>query len=1012
MSPMKRAPGHGYWRSLDQLADSPDYRRFLEAEFPAAAVEEGDGGGASRRAFLKLMGASVALAGMTACRWPEERIVPYAYRPEGLAPGRPLTFATALEVGGAAIGLLATSYDGRPVKVDGNPDHPASLGACSARIQATILGLYDPLRSRGAARREERGLINVPAAEAERHLRGLAGRAAANGGRGLAILSEPTSSPTMARLRRRLAARFPEARFVTWDPLTRDAERLGLAAACGRAVRPVLDLARADVVLALDEDLLHEHPEALRLARAWARGRRAEDGTMNRLHVVESVLSVTGMQADHRFAVPSSRIPAWTARLAAEIARQAPGAGPLAAAPLAQALRPVADADVPHADAIAAVAADLLAHRGRAVVVAGPRQPAEVHALVHAINATLGALGGPLAYVDEPAGAGGAQAAALAELAEAMRGGEVRSLVILGGNPAYDAPGDVDFAAALEAVPESVHLSEYRDETSQLCRWHLPRTHYLEAWADARAWNGLVTLTQPLIRPLWGGRTDAEVAALLAGDTDPRAHDLVRATHGLSSDAWEQALHRGFVERTEWPTVSVRTSIDAVARAAGAIAQAGAAELPELVVHPDAGVLDGRWAGNHWLQELPDPVTKLTWDNAALVSPATAERLGVRHGEVVELSAGGRTIEAPLFVQPGQAADSIALSLGYGRRFGSEEVVGKGADVNPLRRSDAPYVLAGVGVRPTGRTYELVTTQDHFALDDMGREGIEQRRDELVREATLAEYVEHPEHVTGHRHELFSMYGSHEYSGHRWGMAIDLSACIGCNACVAACQAENNIPVVGKQRVAEGREMHWIRIDRYFKGDVEEPAAATQPVACMHCEDAPCEEVCPVAATVHDSEGLNVMVYNRCVGTRYCSNNCPYKVRRFNFFNYRKHDTELTSMAYNPDVTVRSRGVMEKCTFCLQRIERARIDAKVEGRPLRDGDVVTACQQTCPTEAIVFGDLNDENSRVRRLHEHARAYSLLEFLNAKPQLKYLVRLRNPAPGLEGAAAGHRSEEHA
>ncbi|MEW6337974.1 MAG: TAT-variant-translocated molybdopterin oxidoreductase [Acidobacteriota bacterium] len=989
-----------HWRSLDELADTPEFRELVSAEFPG--LEEDIADPATRREFVKILGASLGMVGLTSCRWPKEMILPFASQPAGRAPGVAVQYATAMELCGATVGLLVTSYDGRPVKIEGNPLHPASLGAASAPAQAAVLELYDPARSRQPVRREggkeARQSWEDFDAFATPHFNGLR----ASRGRGLAILSEASSSPTLARLRVGLVEALPEARWYGWEPLSRDNELEGARLAFGRSVRGVPDLSRARVIVSLDGDLLAGHPDALRLAREFAATRRGDGGEMNRLFAAEPVPSVTGAAADHRLALAAGSIPALASSIAAGLAAHG------VAVP--EALRKPARALDARAERFAAAAAaDLAVARGRSLIVAGPRQPAEVHALAWILNEALGAFGATLRAVDDPDGDRESHVQSVTGLAGRLRAGEVETLLILGGNAAYDAPADLGLADLIGRARVSIHLSLHDNETSRRCAWHVPRAHFLESWGDARAWDGTVSVQQPLIEALYGGRTPLELVAALSGARVESARDLVRATptdgsgSPLGEAGWRRALHDGVVEGSGLPPVRVSVRAEAAGPVAARLG-VGAGRGTEAVFLADASVHDGRFANNAWLQELPDPITRVTWDNAALVGPATAAELGVRHGEMVALTAGERSIEIAACVVPGVAEGVIGLPLGYGRRAAGPVGDGVGFDVYPLRVSEAPHAVK-VDVRGLGRSYVLASTQDHHAIDAIGMEERGRRIGELIVEAEWAEYRRDPDAIRRERHEPkpLALFGELEYGGdHQWGMTIDLSACIGCNACAVACQAENNIPVVGKKQVARGREMHWIRVDRYFKGSPEAPAVAFQPVACQHCENAPCESVCPVAATVHSSEGLNSMVYNRCVGTRYCSNNCPYKVRRFNYFNYFKRTSQVEKMAFNPDVTVRARGVMEKCTFCVQRIESVKIAAKNERRPIADGAIVPACAQTCPTEAIVFGDLRDPSSRVSQLHRHPRAYSLLAELNVQPRNRYLAKLRNPSSGAEEA----------
>jgi molybdopterin-containing oxidoreductase family iron-sulfur binding subunit len=983
------------WRSLEDLAGDPAFAEAVRREFP----DDADAmlAPSSRREFLRLMGASVALAGMTACRrWPTEHIVPMAHRPEGYVPGSVLRYATALDTGGAAVGLLVTSYDGRPIKIEGNPLHPASRGATDAHAQATILQLYDPDRSTEIVERAG-GTESIRSADDFLAWAGTTfGALAGSGGQGLRVLAEPSSSPTMAAQRARFTARFPKATWVEWDPLTADAAREGAALAFGRPVRTILDLGHAEVIASFDADLLADDPQALSHQRAWSQGRRAHGGAMNRLWMVEAGYTITGACADHRIGVQSALVPVALGRLSARL--MASGL-PVADGVLGAAIAPFASHpwDDPRLDALAA---DLLAARGKGVVVVGRRQPPAAHALAHALNAALGSAGSAVRYAEDPDPARASHRDGIARLAAEIGAGLVDALVVIGGNPAYDAPADLDLATKLASVKQTVRLGLYDDETSRRCRWHLPQAHYLEAWGDARAWDGTASIVQPLIEPLYDGISAVELmAAILDGKRIP-GYELVRGTWSAQDEpAWQRIVHDGVAEGTAFP--EARPAIAAGwERALAALADARALRggAAELVFARSAAFHDGRYANLGWLAELPDPITKLTWDNAALIGPADAEEIGVkRNGDLVAIESAGGSLTIPAYVLPGQPRGCVGVALGWGRTAAGRIGDGIGVSAYRLRRADALW-RHEARVTRAGGSVALATTQDHHVVDALGKKEQAIRADHLIRTGTLAEYEEHPEFAKEmvHLPHEVHLWQPHAYEGHKWGMAIDLTACTGCAACTIACQAENNIPIVGKKEVLRGREMHWIRVDRYFVGSAERPRMAFQPMPCQHCENAPCEQVCPVAATVHDREGLNVMVYNRCIGTRYCSNNCPYKVRRFNWFNNHKHETAVEMMVYNPEVTVRSRGVMEKCTYCVQRIEAARIEAKNERRALRDGDVVPACAQVCPTEAIVFGDLNLTGSRVAVLHADARTYGVLDEVNTVPRTRYLARLRNPA----------------
>ena len=987
------ASGKTHWRSLGELHGSAAFVGQAEREFPEGASEAPSGFG--RRRFISLMGASLALSGLVGCRRPEETIVPYTRAPEEVIPGRPLYFATALPMLGTAFGLIVESHEGRPTKIEGNPRHPESLGATSAFLQASVLDLYDPDRSDSPHQGGEKRTWDAAAAV----VRKAGEEAKSTNGKGLAILTEAHRSPTLARLLGELRATLPEARIVCYEALGRDEALEGARIASGRALETVLDVSKARVLVTLDADLLVAEGSPLKQARGFAAGRDIESlgaSGMSRLYAVESAFSITGAAADHRLRIASRLVPRVTFALALELSKLGIGLGELAPALTAT---PALDA---RADRLVkAMAADLAARKGEGLVVAGRGQPAAVHAVVQAMNHALGNVGKTVRYVAafDDAGAGPAK---VVELARAMRAGEVETLVILGGNPAYDAPADSYFAEALGHVKRSIHLATHRDDTGARATWHLNRAHALESWGDVRAEDGTASIVQPLIAPIFGGRTDCEIVDLLLG-RGYRAHELVRATwqSGLAAPdldkGFRRALHDGLWAGSASPSEEVRPRLGEIARAIQALPVP--AEGVEVTFSSDPHVYDGRFANNGWLQELPCPMHKLTWGNAAAISPAMAREHGLSDGDIVKLAAAGAEIRIPVLIAPGQAEGSIALTLGHGRTHVGRVGANVGVDVTPLRASTSFNIVTGVVLTKTGEHVELARTQEHFAMEgrNLAREGT---AEQFTKEPKFAK--EAPEHPP-----LLSLWKERSYDGHAWGLNIDLNTCIGCNACVTACQAENNIPIVGAEGVAGTREMHWLRIDRYFTGsagaEADEPASIAQPTMCSHCENAPCEQVCPVGATTHSPEGLNDMAYNRCIGTKYCANNCPFKVRRFNFFDYTSQITEIGKMQINPDVTVRSRGVMEKCTFCVQRINHAKIDAKQSGEErVKDGAIVTACQQACPTQAIRFGDLNDRSSKVARRLESPRMYRLLEELNIKPRVSYLARIKNPNPALEGA----------
>ena len=978
---IRGARGREFWRSLEELAGSHGFEEMLRREFPPQASEWG--AGLDRRQFLRLAGASLALAGLQGCtRQPVEAIVPYAKQPEEIVPGKPLYYATALTLGGYAQGLLVESHEGRPTKIEGNPAHPASLGSTDAFAQAAILGLYDPDRSQLLTElREVRTWKNFVSVLSARLLAQMPLE-----GEGIRILTETITSPTLAAQTRAVRDRFPKARWHQWEPVTRDALRLASRDAFGTWVDTRYDLRAADVIVSLDADFLTTGPGFLRLARDFAERRRVRglNARMNRLYVIDSAPTATGTLADHRLAVRPSAVPLAALALAAELG--VPGAGG----------KP-SDLDPPLAHLLRVAAADLRTVPRRGVVIPGEYAPEAVHVLAHAINHHLGHTGSTVLHTDPVEAEPIDQAASLRELVEEMQAGRVDVLAIVGGNPVFTAPLELHFAEAMLKVPMRFHLALEEDETSEYCQWQLPEAHFLEAWGDARAFDGTASIVQPLIEPLYGGRSAHELLDAFIEETPHSGLAIVKQSwrRRLRADdfeaVWRRSLHDGVIEGTALPP-RVTTIREEAVRAAIATIRPAAAEALELILRPDPSVHDGRFANNGWLQELPRPLSKLTWDNAAYVGPLTARRLGVESGDVVEVSGGLAAVRLPVWVLPGQPEGALTAHLGYGRRRIGRVGEGVGADLYPLRAPASPW-LVEVRVARTGRRVDLASTQEHFSME--GRH--------LVRHGTLAGLRDNPDLVremdeTPRREDSF--HAGHPYPGRAWGLAIDLSLCTGCNACVVACQAENNIPVVGKDQVRRGREMHWLRIDRYYEGPLENPAVHHMPVMCMHCEQAPCEVVCPVGATNHSSEGLNDMVYNRCVGTRYCSNNCPYKVRRFNFLQYGDERTPVLKLGRNPDVTVRSRGVMEKCTYCVQRINEGRIEAEKEGRPVRDGDVQTACQQACPTQAIVFGDLNDPGSRLARWRSEPTHYGLLEELNTRPRTTYLAKLTNPNPDLE------------
>jgi len=987
-----------YWRSFDQREDAPEFREWIEREFPEGASELTDP--VSRRQFLTVMGASMALAGLTGCRRPVEKIVPYVNAPEYEVLGKPEYYATSLSVGTGAVGVVVETHEGRPTKVEGNELHPASMGGTDIRTQAEILNLYDPDRANLIT---ENGALRSWVDFVE-YWRTLEPDYKKSGGEGLALLTEPFGSPTLARLKKEFQRVYPKAHFVSYDAVSQENRDAGLKEATGRPMQPVYELEKADVVLSLDMDFLQTEEDSARHARQFARGRRVmtPGDKMNRLYVVEAVHSVTGGMADNRLRLPASKIGAFTAALALELEKHGltiAGSDALAA---------YASHDFDR-HWIEALAKDLVAHRGRNLVLVGQRQPAGVHALAFAINSALGNLGRTVGY-REYTEESRSDRKALAGLTEEMKKGSVSTLIMIGGDPVYNAPADLDFAGAMKFVSNTVHLTMSLGETSEASKWVITRTHAFEQWGDVRSSDGSLGVVQPLIDPLFGSKGDVELLGLIATSEDLRGYEHVRRTWmgKLVGDEsiWQQVLHDGILVGSGAKTVRPR----AVGPGVGALLKKEPFPIQsnnsglELIFTASAKLLDGRSANNSWLQEAPDPVTKNAWTNAVLVSPVTAKKLGVSSGDGLTISLGDVSVESPVSVLPGMADGTLALELGYGRKGVGKVADGVGSNVYPLRTLSGMDLAFGAKAAPSGKKTKLANTQDHSAME--GRP--------LIREATLKTYNEHPKFAQEMVHvpDLQSLWKDHTWSeGYQWGLVIDLNVCTGCNACVVACQSENNVPVVGEKQVSEGREMHWLRMDRYFVGDMDEARMVNQPVMCQHCEMAPCEQVCPVNATVHDQEGLNLMTYNRCIGTRYCSNNCPYKVRRFNFFNYTNHFDELIKMAQNPDVTVRARGVMEKCSYCLQRINRAKFNAKQEGREVRDGEIKTACQQACPSEAITFGNINDKQSKVAKLKANDRNYGMLSEFNTRPRTTYMARLLNPNPELPAPAIEVEYEPH-
>lgn len=949
----------------------------------SAVLDAGASDTFARREFLRRMGAAMALAGLGACtRAPERKILPYVEQPPEVRPGVAVRYATALEIDGYGRGLLVESHEGRPTKIEGNPAHPASLGASSAIEQAAVLSLYDPTRLASVRHRRE------PASWPQFDAALRAGRWRGARGRGLHLVLPPTASPTVAALLERLRARYPEARVHAHAPWGDRGANEAARVAFGRPLARRLALARADVIVTLDDDLLSQGPAAHPNARAWADRRRDPIAApMNRLYAVESQVTPTGMAADHRLPVRHGDVAAVAARLVAELA-------PPELAPLAERWKGAA---APHERWVAALARDLGAHRGRSVIAAGPSQPVTVHLLADALNAALGNFERTVDTAPMPADEPALATHALPELVEALRAGDVEHLVVVGSDLRYAAPADVPLADLLERAGASFYVGAHADATAQGSTWAAPLAHPLESWGDTRAFDGTAAIVQPLIAPLRPGRTPATVLASLLGDDPADGYAIVRAVWsarwGITGAAferrWEDALASGVVPNT---TIAVTPTPIAWERVRAALAGLAAppptgADAPlELTFPRDARMHDGHMISNAWLLELPDPVTKLTWENAAHVAPATARRLHLETGDPIELTLRGRRLTCAAVVVPGHPDGSIALATGWGRSVEGAPT-SLGVNAYRLASADAWHADAGLEIRRVGARRELPRTQRHHHFPS------HEHAHAVFRRVDRAELLERPPPAGKRR--LPQLYHRTPPRREQWAMTIDLGLCTGCNACVLACQAENNVPTVGAEGVAKARAMHWLRVDTYASdhgGDGD--AYAPQPMLCQHCEMAPCEYVCPTNATVHSDDGLNEMVYNRCVGTRFCSNNCPYKVRRFNWFDAHHDEPAVLALARNPDVTVRARGVMEKCSFCVQRIRESGARARAEGRRVEDGEVQTACQQACPTRAIVFGDGNDPRAEVARRTRDPRAYEALDELGTHPRVRYLERVRN------------------
>jgi molybdopterin-containing oxidoreductase family iron-sulfur binding subunit len=1014
---MSKATENTYWKSLSELANNKEYQEYAQREFPEDSSALTDG--VSRRGFLRVMGASVALAGLAACRRPVQKILPYTHQPEDVTIGVPLYYATAMPVQGNLVGLIAENHEGRPTKLEGNDLHPASRGATSIFNQAAILGLYDPDRSRSPLKNGKQATAADFEAFAKKHF--------ADTNQRIAFISEANSSPTYNNLRRDALSKFKNAKWVTYEPFGEENILEGNKIAFGGRLRTHYNYENADVVVSLNDDFMSStHPNSVEYAKQISARRKVSDNKadMSRIYTIEDTFTLTGSFADHRLKLKASQMEAFTYALAAALSTRINGLN---------AFNGYSNEFSGH-KWITVLADELAANAGRSVLSAGLQHKPEVHAAVAAINHALGNTGSTVKYLEVPHLDKTDSDAALASIVSEMKAGNIDTVVMVGVNPVYTAPAGLDFEDALSKVNTVVNLSDYVDETAKKAAWHVNRAHFLEAWGDGFSFGGARSVIQPQIQPLHNGLSEIEFLNTITTGSLSQGYNLVQDTfkgyyRSGFDKRWTKILHDGIDTLNNYNTVSVRVASGFASAMNRATKKASSVSGIEITVRPDATLYDGRYANLGWLQELPDPMTKITWDNVALMSPNTAKKLGVgdyifgeAEADIIEINSNGVKLKIAAWIQPGHADDSITLTAGYGRkgigRVASSYIdyLAGGVDVYPLRKT-ADMFYAQATATKIGETYEIACVQDHQSME--GRD--------IFRQGTLKDYKENPQFAafsTVHGYEVpgmkeaeakgedqpISLFDEQTYPDYepQWGMAIDLNSCFGCGVCMIACQSENNVPVIGKREVRRGREMHWIRNDRYYVGDdAKDPQAVHMPVPCMHCEMAPCEQVCPVAATTHSDDGMNQMTYNRCIGTRYCANNCPYKVRRFNFFNYSKEylttgdDPDIIQMAMNPEVTIRFRGVMEKCTYCVQRVNRAKIEAKKEtGSPKpADGTVKTACQQACPADAIYFGDLTDENSQVVKMKRNERNYQLLQELNTRPRTSYMAKLRNPNPAL-------------
>lgn len=982
-----------FWKSLDEKYQTAEHAQTLENEFMSSPLRTEDGtDGLARRQFMKLMGASFALSAAACVRRPVQKIIPYNKRPAEIIPDLPNYYASSWFDGNEGLNITVKTRDGRPTYIAGHETSPLNKGI-GARASANILNLYDPDRLRkpvinsvNPKNRSKSVSVNASWEQVDKRVVEKLKEG------GVAVLSGSNPSPLSKELVHDFVVKFSGKQYV-WDPLTTESVRKGQKISYGTETVPSYDFAKATFVLSIDGDFLGTYLNPVRFQTGFEEARNP-DGEMMKLVAFHSVPMLTSLNADDTFPIRASQQVGVAAALLAEVLRAKGSSVPDAVAKAA-----LTDEQLGFAPGtVKMVAQDLAKHAGKSIVIAGglPTETESGVALQVAVNALNSALGNDGKTIRAQGGDHWRTGTSgdLADLIKDINEEKVKTLIIHDVNPMYAFPADLKFNEVVGKLKGLISTTNWMDETAVYCDVVAPCGHSMENWNEFEFVSGLRTIQQPTIRPLHETRSfeDSLIAwseaagKAITGEKSYYDHLKAAVTKSVGSDKeWFDYLQRGF-RGAVTAAAAARSFSTAAYAAIKSPFRAEDKETLELVIYPTIQMGDGTLANVSWLQELPDPVTKVVWDNYLTVAPGYAKEKGLKMGSMVDLEVNGKTIKAPVYIHPGQHPAVVGMAVGYGRTGQLELARGVGINAFALAKVNGEriqYSNIPVKVKKISGLYELAITQGHNSME--GRQ--------IVVEDSLKNYKAGKDAV--HRHKIFSLWGEHKYDGHKWGMAIDLNTCTGCSACMIACQSENNIPVVGKKYVLQGREMHWIRIDRYYKGDEANPNAVFQPVMCQHCENAPCETVCPVVATVHTDEGLNDMVYNRCVGTRYCSNNCPYKVRRFNWFYYDGHHRrEPLHMALNPDVTVRTRGVMEKCTMCVQRIKEGKNLAKDENRPLKDGDIKTACEDVCPTGGMVFGDLNDKNSAVSKAFQNSRQYTLLEEVNAAPRVRYMTKIRN------------------